>query len=92
MEAVFDGDMQASCLIDFFHLGDEARPMATNTIVSRLLILRQEQPSVNQLVQQRLLQLIVRAIFEKWRRQSHDAQRPQARTLVLLLLNAFTRG
>ena len=92
LEVVIDGEMQASSFIDFFHLGDEVRPMAISTNVSRLLILRQEQPSVNQLVQQRLLQLIVRAIFEEWKRESHDAQRPLARTLDLLLQVAFTRA
>ena len=81
--------MQASSFIDFFHLGDEVRPMAIST---RLLIPRQEQPSVNQLVQQRLLQVIVSAIFEEWKRESHDAQRHQARTLDPLLPLEYTRG
>ena len=52
-KAVIDGKTQASSIIYLIHLSQEVWPMAVPADISRLPILRQEEPGVDQLMQQR---------------------------------------
>ena len=58
LERVVNRELQSCHIIDLFHLLEEIRPVPVAAVVSLVLVLRQEEPRVDEFVQQRLVKFI----------------------------------
>ena len=58
LERVVNRELQSSHIIDLVHLLEEIRPVPIAAVVSFMLVLRQEEPRVDEFVQQRLVEFI----------------------------------